>query len=83
MFSVKPIPKVIILTLVKRIIKYISETPDYGILYSFDKNFSLVGYCDADWDGNVEDMKNTHDEYLFMVNNLISWFNKKQKCVSL
>lgn len=42
-------PKTTHPTQVKRIIKYISVTYDYGILYSFDTNSLLVGYCDADW----------------------------------
>lgn len=35
---------------VKRIIKYIHGTSDYGILYSQYTNSSLVGLCDADWE---------------------------------
>ncbi|MCI13365.1 gag-pol polyprotein, partial [Trifolium medium] len=41
-------PKVSHLTQVKRIIKYINGTCDYGILYSHETNPTLVGYCDVD-----------------------------------
>ncbi|CAM8993859.1 unnamed protein product [Rhodiola kirilowii] len=34
---------------VKRIIKYVCVTPDYGIWYTKDTSSYLVGYCDADW----------------------------------
>jgi len=36
------------LTQVKRILKYINGTTDYGILYSHSENSKLIGYCDAD-----------------------------------
>jgi len=42
-------PKMIHLTQVKRILKYINSTSDYGILYSYSENFMLSGYYDADW----------------------------------
>ncbi|XP_057418935.1 uncharacterized mitochondrial protein AtMg00810-like [Lotus japonicus] len=44
-------PKTSHLIQVKRIIKYISGTSDYGILYSHNTNSVLTGYCDADWAG--------------------------------
>lgn len=61
---------------VKRIMKYINGTYDYGILYSHDIISILVGYCDADWAGNVDDRKRTSGGYFFLSNNLISWFSK-------
>jgi hypothetical protein len=42
---------------VKRILKYINVTNDYGILYSHSENSKLIGYCDADWAGNADDRK--------------------------
>jgi len=41
-------PKMSHLVQVKRIMKYISGTTDYGIIYSHSDNFILIGYCDAD-----------------------------------
>jgi len=41
-------PKLSHLTQVKRILKYINSTSDYGILYSHCENSVLIGYCDAD-----------------------------------
>lgn len=65
----------------KRIIKYINETSDYGLLYTFDTNSSLVGYFDIDWAGSSEDRKSTSRGCFFLGNNLISWFSKKQNYV--
>lgn len=76
-------PKTSHLLQVKRIIKYINGTCDYGILYTNDTNSSLVGYCDADWAGSADDRKSTSGGCFFFGNNLISWFSKKQNCVSL
>ena len=36
------------LLLVKKIMKYVSGTIDYGLWYTQDTIASLVGYCDAD-----------------------------------
>ena len=41
-------PKESHLTAVKRIIRYINGTSDYGIWYSRDSNECLAGYSDAD-----------------------------------
>jgi len=76
-------PKTSHLTQVKRIIKYINRTYDYGILYSHVTGSMLVGYCNVDWDGSTDDRKSTSGGCLFLGNNLISWFSKKQNCVSL
>ena len=52
-------PKESHLTAVKRIIRYINGTPDYGLWYSKDSNACLAGYSNADWVGNVDDRKST------------------------
>ena len=48
-------PKESHLTAVKRIIRYINGTSDYGLCYSKDSNAYLAGYSDADWAGSVDD----------------------------
>ena len=42
-----------------------------------------MGYCDADWAGSTVDRKSTSGGCFYLGNNLISWFSKKQNCVSL
>jgi hypothetical protein len=76
-------PKMSHLTQVKRILKYVNGTSDYGILYSHCESHILVGYCDADWAGSADDEKSTSGGCFFLGSNLISWFSKKQNCVSL
>ena len=67
----------------KRIIKYVIGTTDYGLWYSFDTNSSLVGFCDAVWADSAEDRKSTSSGCFFLENNLVSWFSKKKNCISL
>ncbi|XP_050918396.1 secreted RxLR effector protein 161-like [Lathyrus oleraceus] len=76
-------PKMSHITQVKRILKYINGTSDYGILYSHNAISLLIGYCDADWESIDDDRKSTSEGCFFLVNNFISWFSKKQSNVSL
>ncbi|CAM8962873.1 unnamed protein product [Rhodiola kirilowii] len=76
-------PKESHLLAVKRIIKYVCGTADFGIWYTQDTNPHLVGYCDADWARNAEDRKSTSGGCFFLGNNLVSWFIKKQNSISL
>jgi hypothetical protein len=76
-------PKMSHLTQVKRILKYINGTSDYGILYSHSENSKLIGYCDADWAGSADHRKSTSGDCFFLGNNLVSWFSKKQNYVAL
>ncbi|KAK2428718.1 putative mitochondrial protein [Trifolium repens] len=76
-------PKVSHLTQVKRILKYVNGTSDYGIMYSHCENSTLYGYCDADWARSADDRKSTSGGCFFLGTNLISWFSKKQNCVAL
>ena len=39
----------------KRIIKYVKTTADFGVWYSKDTNDALVGYSDTNWVGNADD----------------------------
>ena len=48
-------PKESHLTAMKRIIRYINGTSDYGLWYSKGSNACLVAYSDADWAGSVDD----------------------------
>ncbi|KAL0552141.1 hypothetical protein IC582_011238 [Cucumis melo] len=76
-------PRTSHLEVVKRIIKYVHGTSDFEILYSCDTNSLFVGSYDVDWIGSFDDRKSTSRGCFFLENNLISWFSKKQNCVSL
>lgn len=66
----------------KRVLRYIKHTLNYRLVYKCDDS-NLVGFCDADWGGDLRDRKSTTG-YCFMYSNcLISWCSKKQSTVSL
>ena len=74
-------PKESHITIVKRIIRYVSGTLDYGVWYSKDSNISLGGFSDADWAGNADDRKSAGGGYFYLGNNLVSWHSKKQNSI--
>ena len=76
-------PKESHLVAVKRILRYVGGTTSLGLHYSFDTNTNLVGYSDSDWAGNTDDRKSTSGGCFYLGNNLVSWYSKKQNCVSL
>ena len=61
----------------KRIIKYVKTTADFGVWYSKDTNDVLVGYSDADCARNADDKKSTSGGCFYVGNNLVSWMSKK------
>lgn len=67
----------------KRVLRYLRGTYDYGILYTKNGDGQLVGYSDADFAGDLNHRKSTSG-YVFLVNGgAVSWCSRKQKCVAL
>ncbi|GAA0151322.1 transmembrane signal receptor [Lithospermum erythrorhizon] len=64
---------------VKRIIKYVNGTVEYGFLYTFDTKSTLVGFYDVDWAGNAEDRKRTFGGCFFVGNNLVSRYHAEDR----
>ena len=60
------------MTALKKIIKYVKTTANFGVRYSKDKNDVLAGYSDADWAGNADDRKGTLGVCFYVGNNLVS-----------
>ena len=71
------------MTAVKRIIRYINGTSDYGIWYSRDSNECLAGYSNADWAECINDRNSTSGGCFYLGNNLVLWMSKKQNSISL
>ena len=71
------------ITAVKKIIRYVNGTLDYGIWYSKDTNISLACFNYADWTGNANDRKNTSGGCFYLRSNLVSWQNNKLNSISL
>ncbi|XP_068329911.1 uncharacterized protein [Pyrus communis] len=74
-------PMVSHFTAVKRILRYLKGTMDFGISYS-KGDFTLHAFSDADWAGDPNDRRSTTGLVVFLGNNPISWSSKKQQTIS-
>jgi hypothetical protein len=68
---------------VKRILRYLVYTPNFGLLYPKGSNFDLITYSDADYAGCKVDRKGTSGTWQFLRRSLVSWVSKKQKLVAM
>ena len=76
-------PKESYLTCVKRIIRYVNGTLDFGLWYPYDTSLIVAGYSDADWAGNIDDRKSTSGACFYIGDCLVAWLSKKQNSISL
>ena len=53
------------MTALKRIIKYVKTTTNFGVWYNKDTNYALARYLDADWHSNVM-IERVHRGVVFM-----------------
>ncbi|RDY02135.1 hypothetical protein CR513_14435, partial [Mucuna pruriens] len=70
----------------KRILRYVKDTLDYGLLFSkHDKSVSdeIYGYYDSNWCGDKSDRKSTTKYVFIMCGAPILWRSKKQPVVAL
>ena len=69
---------------VKRILRYMAGSLDYGLHYGRVPNtVRFVGYCDSDLAGVVDTSKSTTGTMFFLGDCLVSWQSLKQKVVAL
>ncbi|KAJ9557578.1 hypothetical protein OSB04_012192 [Centaurea solstitialis] len=71
------------LTAVKRILRYLKGTPEFGLWYPKDSGFKLIAYTDSDHAGCKLNRKSTSGACQFLGDKLVSWSSRKQNCVSL
>ncbi|XP_062182043.1 uncharacterized mitochondrial protein AtMg00810-like [Phragmites australis] len=72
------------LVAVKRVLRYISGTLDFGYHYTRKKkDAQLIGYSDSDLAGDIDTRKSTTGVVFFLGNNVITWQSQKQKVVAL
>ncbi|PHT69967.1 hypothetical protein T459_25071 [Capsicum annuum] len=68
---------------VKRILRYVTGSTDFGIWYSKTSDFRLFGFTDSDYARCLDDRKST-SEYMFSLGSgVISWSSKTQEIVAL
>lgn len=68
---------------VKRILRYLSNTKDLGIMYSNCETFNLIGYSDSDYAADVDTRRSTSGYIFKLSNGPITWTSNRQTVVSL
>jgi hypothetical protein len=75
-------PSDVHLSAAKQVIRYLASTVNLGLQFSRGENV-LIGYCDADYAGDVDKRKSTSG-HVFLVNGTaISWASKLQPTVAM
>ena len=70
------------LAAMKRLLRYIRGTVDYGLALHRSPSTELVVYTDADWAGCPDTRRSTSGYAVFLGGNLVSWSSKRQPVVS-
>jgi len=76
-------PKQSHLLAVKRILRYLKGTFDFGLWHPKNSTLTITAFTDADWAGSIDDRKSTSGNAFFLGDCLVSWLSKKQSFVSL
>ena len=65
---------------IKRILRYLKGTEDYGLWYKLGGILYLKVFTNVDWARNLADRKSTSGGAFFLGKRLVSWTSKKQSC---
>ena len=68
---------------VRRILRYVKGTIDYGLMYKKNAICEVAGYCDADYAGDHDTRRSTTGYIFDLGSAAISWCSKRQPIVSL
>jgi hypothetical protein len=74
-----------LVSIVKRIVRYIAGTLDYGCKFQKGEGvgLNLLGYTDSDCSGDLVHRKSTSGIIFYLGSNLVTWASQKQKVVAL
>ena len=76
-------PRKVILSVVKRIFRYLIGTYNLGLCFKRRKDFGLTSYCDVDYAGDKLEMKSNSGSCHFIGGNLVTWICKNQGSIVL
>jgi hypothetical protein len=68
---------------VKRIFRYLQGTLQFKLRFGGLSPQDVVGYCDADWAGDLEDRRSTTGFVFMMGGGTTSWSSKRQPTIAL
>lgn len=66
----------------KRILRYIKQTINHGLVLRKTSANNLLAHSDADWGGNNDDSTSTSAYIILFWGNPISWLSRKQRTVA-
>jgi hypothetical protein len=70
------------LALVKRVLRYVRGTLEFGLHLRASSSTSLTAYYDADWAGCPDSRRSTSGYCVYYGDSLISWSSRRQTTVS-
>ncbi|XP_062112859.1 secreted RxLR effector protein 161-like [Humulus lupulus] len=76
-------PKKPHLEAMRRMLRYVKDTIDYGLFYKKGDEVKIVGYCDADYAGDHDTRRSTTGYVFKLGSGVVSWCSKRQPTVSL
>jgi hypothetical protein len=66
----------------KQVVRYLAEKVNLGLQSSKGENF-LIGYCDADYAGDIDKRKSTSGHVFFIIGTAISWASKLPPTIAM
>ena len=76
-------PKELHIIVIKRILRYLKGTTEYGLWYPKGNNIIIQAFTDAYWAGSIDDRKSTSGAAFYLGGYLISLLSKKQTSIPL
>jgi hypothetical protein len=76
-------PRRVHLVAAKHVMRFLKGTLDFGLRYTGDHDFKMVGYTNSDWVGSVSDRKSTSGCCFSLGSAMTSWKSRKQSSIAL
>jgi len=67
---------------VNRIIQYLKSSPGKGLLFKKGEKLSMKVYTNVNYAGSIVDRRSTTSYCMFLDDNLVTWWSKKQNVVA-
>jgi hypothetical protein len=65
-----------------RILRYIKDTKELGLIYTKNENFKMTGFADSDWASDKQTARSVGGFGIYLGNCLVSWKSKQQSRVA-